>query len=449
MNAKKTNSISFIFPIHNEEKYLNKQISSFYQSINKLKISFSEILLIENGSSDNSWNIIKKLEKKYSKLKAMRIKHASYGRAIKHGILSTNSKFIFILNLDFFDISFIQKAIHLLKKHRIILGSKTLSGSIDSRNFIRKSLTHLLGFFLKLFFQYPGTDTHGIKVLHNSKILKKTIMSCASKHEFFDTELLIKLTKEKKQKIIEMPIVIKDTRPTRYNFLRRIKMSCIDLYRIIVFHFFKNKSFSPAITIADDYGLSHIINKAIINQINTHSINIVSILPNITTSKEINLLKKNSNHIKFSAHINFLRGKPTIHKNKVSTLVNKKGHFYSLPFFLVKLLFKKIDLNEIQIEAKNQIKQLNKKGVLIKYIDSEQHIHIFPPIWNLFCNTFKNKKIRSIQSSEMYLKVKPPKYLIYLIFKNLLKINYRKLPMANLNKKIYHANIIHPGSNFN
>ena len=55
--------ISIIVPVYNVEKYLNECLDSIY----KLDLSNKEIILINDGSTDNSLNILKEYKEKYSK----------------------------------------------------------------------------------------------------------------------------------------------------------------------------------------------------------------------------------------------------------------------------------------------------------------------------------------------------------------------------------------------
>ena len=70
--------LSFVFPVHNEGNIIIFQIEKFISSINqKYKKNF-EIILIENGSVDNSWFLIKKLEKKYPFIKSYKLPYPTY-----------------------------------------------------------------------------------------------------------------------------------------------------------------------------------------------------------------------------------------------------------------------------------------------------------------------------------------------------------------------------------
>ena len=77
MNKK---DISIIVPIYNAEKYLNKCIDSI---INQSKKEL-EIILINDGSTDNSENIIKKYDDK--RIKYFKNKNKGIGTRRKFGI---------------------------------------------------------------------------------------------------------------------------------------------------------------------------------------------------------------------------------------------------------------------------------------------------------------------------------------------------------------------------
>ena len=53
--------ISIIIPVYNAEKYLERCVDSVLTSLGKIS---GEILLVDNGSSDNSLVLAKRLEKK-------------------------------------------------------------------------------------------------------------------------------------------------------------------------------------------------------------------------------------------------------------------------------------------------------------------------------------------------------------------------------------------------
>lgn len=437
--------ITYIFPVHNEAKYLEKQITQFLKHIENSNIPLGLILLVENGSSDESWSICKSLEQKYKVVIAKQIAVGSYGLAVKHALQSAQSKILVLLNVDFFDISFIQKALQLVKNHNIVVGSKNHKESLDQRIFSEKMRTKAFSMVLNKVFKYPGTDTHGIKVFKNTQNLKDTINSIISKHELFDTELLLKL----KEKTVELPISIKELRPSRYSSINRMKRLLVDIIRLYFHSFFRSneKTYIKYIT-ADDYGINEATNSAILDLYKSKQVRIISVLPNMISKKAITELKKKVKNSDISAHISLVRGKPLSLQKDVQSLVDKSGNFHTLPIFLLKLFLKQLNFNEVEFEITNQLNFLKKQNIHPKYINSEQHTHIYPPIFAIFKKIAKKnniKTIRNIKDVQYNLSWKVHKLFILKISLLLSSWIYEKKP--EYNTKIIEI-ITHPGSNF-
>jgi glycosyltransferase involved in cell wall biosynthesis len=58
-------NLSIIFPVYNEEENLDNLLKNWEQGLRKKKINH-EFVIVEDGSTDNTKNIISFLEKKYS-----------------------------------------------------------------------------------------------------------------------------------------------------------------------------------------------------------------------------------------------------------------------------------------------------------------------------------------------------------------------------------------------
>jgi len=442
---KTNNTVSYIFPVHNEAKYLQKQILIFICQILENKLPLDEIQLVENGSSDESWKICQKLNQKYSFIKLKRINVASYGLAVKHALLSSNANTLVLLNVDFFDIHFISKALNLSSNFDVIIGSKLHKNSNDDRSSLTKLRTIILSTILKNIYKYPGTDTHGIKVFKNSNRLKKIVDNTICKNELFDTEVLLNL----KNSIIELPVKLNEIRPTRYSSFNRIKRLAIDLFRLTSYKLFaKNEIKNIHNKVADDYGMNHIISNAILDLYKSKSVNIISVLPNMIDQNEIDLLKRFVNNNDIAIHINLVRGNPITNINQIPSLVSNTGKFYSLPIFLLRLSLKKISLREVETEIENQMMFLNNKMIKFKHINSEQHTHTFSPINEIVLRLSKKYSIINIRndiSIELNLSAKIHKYIILIFFKELLKIIYKN---NFVNKSQTLEIISHPGSNY-
>ncbi|MEM5829955.1 MAG: glycosyltransferase family 2 protein [Candidatus Aenigmatarchaeota archaeon] len=90
--------ITILIPAHNEEKNLPELI----ENLNSLDYPKNkiEILIIENGSSDNTYKVAKELEKKYKNVKAYHLKISNKSIALNFGLEKTKSEYVLILDAD-------------------------------------------------------------------------------------------------------------------------------------------------------------------------------------------------------------------------------------------------------------------------------------------------------------------------------------------------------------
>ena len=324
-------TISVIFPVHNEAQILTRQIGSFLSQLKTFNLSIKELILVENGSQDSSWQIILNLRRRYRLIKPIRLPHASYGQSLKASLIQASGNFIFIFNVDFFDISFINQSLNLLKTADIVIGSKTLAASQDLRSHFRRLTTYLFNSLLRLILNYPGTDTHGIKALKNTPLLKYCLHRNRTQNELFDTELVIRAHRWGAI-LTELPVTVREIRPTRYPWLRRIWLTAIDLITAI-WSKYLIPNFAQKVVVADDYGRSAEVNQAIVSAVQAEVVQIISILPNKISQPQIVQLKRKVKKTHFSAHLNLVEGKPISPSTKVDTLINSTVIFGPCPYF--------------------------------------------------------------------------------------------------------------------
>lgn len=217
MMQKYQPTISFVIPVYNEAVYLKTQMDKLCKAIAILKIKTYEIILVENGSKDTTLKIARSLSEGKINIRTFSLRKPGYGQAIKKGIGEAKYDTIVQLDLDLIDIDFIKQSIELADSYDILVGSKFLNG--DQRPIIRKTLSAGLKLVLKFFFGYKGSDTHGIKAYKRDVVLKYIDQVPTTLH-FFDTSVLI-LAQKNGYHIREVPVVVKEIRPSRFPSIQR------------------------------------------------------------------------------------------------------------------------------------------------------------------------------------------------------------------------------------
>ena len=227
-------SLSIIFPVFNEELRLKSSfnhIKSFLKKKKKLKI---EIIFVDDGSKDNSYNLIVKFVNNFklkNKVKFKIVKsetNLGKGAALKLGVEKAAYDWILTTDIDMsvslFQISAWEKKKLIEKKHSVYFASRSHKKSIVERNFIRNVLGDIGSFLISVILSINIKDTQcGYKLYkrQHAKFAFSKLKNCGWDH---DIELIL-LLKSKNIAIKELPIKWIHKENSKVNiFLDPIKM---------------------------------------------------------------------------------------------------------------------------------------------------------------------------------------------------------------------------------
>jgi len=229
---------SIIVPVFNEEKSLKKLFKKLLNlKFNKNK---KEIVAVNDGSTDNSLNILKK----FKKIKVLNQRNQGKGKAVQSGILKATGDYVVVQDSDLEyspkDIVRMDKAIKNLKKISIY-GSRYLPlhfGFIPKyykgQNLSSYIANIVFIFLFFLLYQRLITDPLTGYKLYEKSFFKN--ISIKSKGFEADHEITAKLIKNN-YKIIEIPINYKPRTKAegkKINFFDGLKA----IYTIIMYRIF-------------------------------------------------------------------------------------------------------------------------------------------------------------------------------------------------------------------
>jgi len=207
-------SLSIIFPVFNEELRLKSSfnhIKSFLKKKKKFKI---EIIFVDDGSKDNSINLIdefiknfksKKVSFKFVKLK----KNQGKGGALKLAIKKAKYNWFLTSDIDM-SVSLFQLTDWLKNKMikndaLVYFGSRTHKKSIVKKNFFRNILGNIMRFIVSKTLSIKIRDTQCGFKLYKNRVAKLTFSKL--KNYGFDHDLEIVLLLKSKNIIIkELPV---------------------------------------------------------------------------------------------------------------------------------------------------------------------------------------------------------------------------------------------------
>ncbi len=189
---KKLKSLSVFFPVYNEEANLEILIKQAIRIIPKLATRY-ELLIINDGSTDDSLKIAKKLRNQYQQVKIFSHKNnKGYGEVLKTGIKHSQYEWIFWTDSDLqFDLAELSNFVKETGKHQAIIGYRIKR----SEGFKRHLNTSIFKFYIDLLFRLHVKDIDCAFKLFKASVLKE--LQLISGSAFTSAEILYRLKKKK------------------------------------------------------------------------------------------------------------------------------------------------------------------------------------------------------------------------------------------------------------
>ena len=157
--TKNDDILYIVMPAYNEEETITSVVETWYPIVEKLSSS-SRLVVADNKSKDNTYKILKDLQKKYKKLDVIKSEIPGHGPTViklyKYA-LSNKADYIFQTDSDGqTDPTEFKKFWENRKDYDAILGNRVVRGDGKQRKFIEKTLC----FLLRLFFGVKLKDAN-------------------------------------------------------------------------------------------------------------------------------------------------------------------------------------------------------------------------------------------------------------------------------------------------
>ena len=223
------NNFSIVIPIYNEEDILEESLNNIISICERTDLDY-EIIISENGSTDNTKNLAIKFEQSNSKIVLIKSDNPNYGEALKRGFLKCKNEIIISFDIDYYSENFLKECLLLEEEYAGLIASKRLNNSEDGRRLIRKLATNFFVYLLKFLFKTKLSDTHGMKAVKKS-FVNDHINLVSSTQDLFDTELLLRIEKSG-EKFKEVPAKINEIRPSVSLIYKRIPRTLKSLFKL-------------------------------------------------------------------------------------------------------------------------------------------------------------------------------------------------------------------------
>lgn len=215
----KLKKISLIIPVHDEEKTI---VGTLAELSGVDRPEYMQIIIAENGSTDNTAGICRKLKEKYPEFIFLNLKKKGRGNALRYCFNKFRSDIYCYMDCDLStDPTYLSDLVKESYNNDIVIGSRYLKGSKAKRTPFRLIISKIYNMLVKMLFSTSISDhLCGFKAF-SSKSVKLILHDVKDDGWFFDTEFLI-LAKKSKLKIKEIPVAWEESSRTTIIFFKDI-----------------------------------------------------------------------------------------------------------------------------------------------------------------------------------------------------------------------------------
>ena len=192
---------SIIIPCYNEEESIITLVNKLNEIYEKKKI---QIILVNNGSSDNTLNVLKNEAKKYSYIKVVDVKvNQGYGYGIMKGLENADGEFVGWIHADLqLDPNNLLRVFSILESEKN-RNSIFIKGKRKNRPVIDRIFTFGMSVFETSLFKMRLYDIGAIPVMFRRNMLEYI----KDAPNDFSIELYVYyIAKKLKKKIIRIPV---------------------------------------------------------------------------------------------------------------------------------------------------------------------------------------------------------------------------------------------------
>lgn len=213
--------LSVVIPVLNEEDILLDNLTQIARASDTIAGKGNwKFVLVDNGSTDSTPQLIQQAIETWPLSKTVYEAEHNYGKALRAGLNAADTPWVKSVDVEQWDIPFYAWSWAKREDYDILIGSKRADPTLNKQSPYRYFLSWGLNALIQLFFQYPGTDTHGPKLLR-METMRPIIESSQLSRGQFDSEFVLRAVR-KGFRVAEAPVSYEEQRPPRNLMLRKV-----------------------------------------------------------------------------------------------------------------------------------------------------------------------------------------------------------------------------------
>ena len=235
--SQKELSINLLFPVLNERLRLENGIEKTMAYMKKnVTIPFS-LMILDNGSDDETPELGQKLADKYPEVTYVRINERGVGVAFRKGIELNTADIVGYMDIDLStDLKYLSKTIELFQADptlQYVNGSRfSKESDTRGRKWYRKITSMGLVFLLKAFFHMKATDAVCGFTFLRREAAQQLVKECSDDNGWFYTiEFLLRAERDH-MNIYDMPVEWQEDYNTTVKIWKTIKNYMIRIFKL-------------------------------------------------------------------------------------------------------------------------------------------------------------------------------------------------------------------------
>lgn len=215
-------------PVLNEEKTLERNVLKALHFCKEKVTPQVQIIIADNGSTDQTATIGKKLAENYDEVKYIQVPRKGVGLALRTSWVSSKAEVVGYMDLDLAtDLEHLKEVYNILLVERgfeIVNGSRLLSGSVvENRSSLREFTSRAFNNLVRTLLGVDFTDGMcGFKFLKRKTAMELIDTGITLDGWFFATEILVKAEWTNKS-VKEIPVKWTDDPNSKVNVLKLSK----------------------------------------------------------------------------------------------------------------------------------------------------------------------------------------------------------------------------------
>ena len=149
---------------------------------------------------------------------------------------------------------------------------------------------------------------------------------------------------------------------------------------------------------ADDFGLSHSVNEAVVRAHRDGILTSASLMVNESGFEEAVRLAKENPRLGVGLHLTFLMGHSALSPEKIPGLVNARGEFSNNPVGVgMSYFFKRSLRSQLRAEIHAQFERFRSTGLPLDHVNGHLHLHLHPVIFSILMEDSEKLGIRHLR----------------------------------------------------